>query len=128
MITVVGTGREVGDLTFSGAEAIKRADIVVVKSEKTHTYKAVQSIRQDVVTCDDLYVSAQDFDGLNEAIANRLNSYGDKNVAFCVVGQGSDDTTVPYLDGAKIVAGVSVGSAAVGGKLLPGTKIGRAHV
>ena len=123
MITVVGTGREVGDLTFSGAEAIKRADIVVVKSEKTHTYKAVQSIRQDVVTCDDLYVSAQDFDGLNEAIANRLNSYGDKNVAFCVVGQGSDDTTVPYLDGAKIVAGVSVGSAAVGGKLLPGTTV-----
>lgn len=123
MITVVGMGREVGDLTMNGAEAIRSADVVVVKSEKTHAYNAVKAIRSDAIVCDDLYVAADDFDSLNRAIADRLLSFGDKNVAFCVVGQGSDDTTVPLLDGARIIGGVSVGSAAIGGRLVGGTTV-----
>ena len=61
MITVVGMGREVGDLTMNGAEAIRSADVVVVKSEKTHAYNAVKAIRSDAIVCDDLYVAADDF-------------------------------------------------------------------
>ena len=87
MITVVGMGRKADDLTLAGAEAIRAADVVVVKSALTHAAEAVGKIRQDAVYCDDLYQSAQNFDQLNEQIVRRLRSYKGK-VAFCVVGDG----------------------------------------
>ena len=69
MITVVGMGRKADDLTLAGAEAIRAADVVVVKSALTHAAEAVGKIRQDAVYCDDLYQSAQNFDQLNEQIS-----------------------------------------------------------
>lgn len=81
MITVVGMGRKADDLTLAGAEAIRAADVVVVKSALTHAAEAVGKIRQDAVYCDDLYQSAQNFDQLNEQIVRRLRSYKGK-VAF----------------------------------------------
>ena len=123
MITVVGMGRKVGDLTLDGRAAIEQADVVVVKSARTHVADAVATIRSDAVYCDDLYDGAQDFDSLNEAIAKRLRSFGKKKVAFCVVGEGADDTTVQKLNGAKIVPGVSLQSAVLGGNMPAATVI-----
>ncbi|MCH5152306.1 MAG: hypothetical protein J1F65_06645, partial [Clostridiales bacterium] len=108
MITVVGMGRKCGDLTLDGKAAIVDADVVVVKSAKTHAAETVATIRSDAVYCDDLYESADNFDNLNEAIVKRLISFGKKKVVFCVVGEGADDTTVQKLSGAKIIAGVSL--------------------
>ncbi len=122
MITVVGMGRKTGDLTLDGKAAIARADVVVVKSQRTHAAKAVAAIRDDAVFCDDLYETAQDFDSLNQSIAQRLRSY-DANVAFCVVGDGSDDTTVPLLPEAELVSGVSLASAVVGGCMPSGCAV-----
>ena len=123
MITVVGMGRKSGDLTVDGKAAIERADVIVVKSVRTHAAETVATIRNDAIYCDDLYEQADDFDSLNEAIVNRLKSFGNKKVAFCVVGEGADDTTVQLLDNAKIVAGVGLHSAVVQGGLLPSTVI-----
>ena len=123
MITVVGMGRNVGDLTMDGKSAIERADVVVVKSERTHVAEAVKTIRNDAIYCDDLYVQADNFDSLNDAIIARLKSFGNKKVAFCVVGEGADDTTVQQLKGAKVVAGVGLHSAVVAGGLSPSTVI-----
>lgn len=121
MITVVGMGRKQGDLTLDGKRAIERADAVVVKSALTHVAKTVAALRDDAVFCDDLYETAENFDALNQAIADRLRSFGDKNVAFCVVGEGADDTTVQCLENAEIVYGVPIGSAAVGSRLQGGS-------
>ena len=121
MITVVGMGRKVGDLTLDGKSAIESADVVVVKSERTHAADAVKAIRSDAIYCDDLYVEESDFDSLNEAIIARLRSFGNKKVVFCVVGEGADDTTVQQIKGAKIIAGVSLHSAVVADGLLPST-------
>ena len=110
MITVVGMGRKADDLTLAGAEAIRAADVVVVKSALTHAAEAVDKIRQDAVYCDDLYQSAQNFDQLNEQIVRRLRSYKGK-VAFCVVGDGRDDTTAAMLDDAATVCGVGLQTA-----------------
>lgn len=110
MITVVGMGRKADDLTLAGAEAIRAADVVVVKSALTHAAEAVGKIRQDAVYCDDLYQSAQNFDQLNEQIVRRLRSYKGK-VAFCVVGDGRDDTTAAMLDDAATVCGVGLQTA-----------------
>lgn len=113
MITVVGMGRSENDVTLAGVEAIKNADVVVVKSRLTHAAEAVAKIRNDAVFCDDLYEAAEDFDQLNQQIANRLQSFGKRKVAFCVVGDGADDTTVQILPSAKIVHGVGLYSAAM---------------
>ena len=123
MITVVGMGRKCGDLTADGRAAIEQADVVVVKSCHTHAAEAVAAIRSDAVYCDDLYEEASDFDSLNDAIVLRLKSFGNKKVAFCVVGEGADDTTVHKLSGVKIVHGVSLQSAVLGTGMPAGTVI-----
>lgn len=111
MITVVGMGRNAGDLTKNGADAIASAEVVVVKSRHTHAAEAVASIRNDAVFCDDLFESAEDFDSLNNSIVSRLNSYGNKKVVFCVVGDGVDDTTAQLLPNARLICGVGLQTA-----------------
>lgn len=111
MITVVGMGRNAKDLTLLGAEAIKNADVVVVKSQLTHAAEAVGKIRNDAVYCDDLYVQSADFDSLNNSIVQRLQSFGNRKVAFCVVGDGTDDTTAQCLSKVEVIYGVSLQSA-----------------
>ena len=123
MITVVGMGRKQGDLTMDGKAAIEKADVVVVKSARTHVADTVATIRNDAIYCDDLYEQADNFDSLNEAIVSRLNSFGNKKVVFCVVGEGADDTTVQIMDNVKVVAGVPLHSAVVANGLLPSTVI-----
>lgn len=113
MITVIGMGRNVGDVTINGAETIRSADVVVVKSKQTHAAEAVAKIRADAVYCDDLYEQSQDFDELNNAIVKRLQSFGKQKVAFCVVGDGKDDTAAQLLPDAQFVCGVGLQSAVV---------------
>lgn len=110
MITVIGMGRSAGDVTLNGIEAIGRADVVVVRSKQTHVAEVVSKIRSDVIYCDDLYEETQDFDELNKAIVKRLQSFGKQKVAFCVVGDGKDDTAAQLLPAAKFVCGVSLQS------------------
>lgn len=108
MITIVGMGRNAGDMTQNGREAIASADVVVVKSRLTHAAQAVAEIRGDAVFCDDLFETAADFDSLNASIVGRLRSFGGKKVVFCVVGDGVDDTTAQLLPESKLVCGVGL--------------------
>ena len=113
MITVVAMGTKKGDLTLDGLTAINNADVVVAKSNKTHVADTLSSLQVDFVFCDDLYQDCDDFDHLNQQIVNRLTSYLNQgNVAFCIYGDGHDDSTVEYLSQAnvphQIVSGVSV--------------------
>ncbi|MCM1533325.1 MAG: nucleoside triphosphate pyrophosphohydrolase [Corallococcus sp.] len=117
MITVIGMGRKEGDLTLDGMNAIKEADVVVVKSRNTHAAKTAEKLRADVVYCDDL----SDAKDVAAAIIKRLQSYGKREIAFCVVGEGADDPVVQRLKGARIVYGVSLYSATVGNVLPSGT-------
>ncbi len=123
MITVVGMGAKSDDLTFAGHKAIQSADVVVVKSQLTHMAQTVASIRGDAIFCDDIFETAEDFDQLNNQIIQRLQSFGNKKVAFCVVGDGTDDTTAQLLQDVKVVHGVSVHNAVVGNNLPGGTVI-----
>ena len=123
MITVVGMGRRSGDLTMDGKSVIENADVVVVKSQRTHAAETVLNIRTDAVYCDDLYEQADNFDSLNQAIIARLKSFGNKKVAFCVVGEGADDTTVQQLKGAKVIPGVGLHSTVTADGLLPSTVV-----
>lgn len=123
MITVVGMGRKKGDLTLDGAEAIRLADVVVVRSELTHAWQTACEIRSDAVSCDELYGEAQDFDELNRRVVDFLHSFGDKNVVFCVVGQGCDDTAVQLLPEARVIAGVPLYSTVLQNSLPVGCTV-----
>ena len=123
MITVVGMGNKSDDLTLLGAQTIQNAQVVVVKSQLTHMKQTVESIRNDALYCDFLYETAEDFDDLNGKIVHYLQSFGKKSVAFCVVGDGTDDSAVQLLPNAKIVHGVSLHSGVVGTNLASGTVV-----
>ena len=123
MITVVGMGNKSEDLTQLGAQTIKNAQVVVVKSALTHMKNTVESIRNDALYCDFIYETAEDFDELNGKIVEYLHSFGNKRVAFCVVGDGTDDSAVQLMDDVKIVHGVSLHSGVVGNNLASGTVV-----
>lgn len=123
MITVVGMGRKYGDLTMDGREVIERADVVVVKSSQSHAAQTVLSIRNDAIFCDDEINAAQDFDELNSLIAAKLQSFGKQKVAFCVVGDGSGDSTAQLLRDVDVVAGVGLQASVVGANCRAGTVI-----
>lgn len=120
MIFVVGMGRKKGDLTLDGADVIKNADIVVVKSRLTHAWQTVCEMRSDALSCDEFYENSQDFDEMNAKIAQYLRSFGKKKVAFCVVGQGSDDTVAQLLDEAAMVDGVPMYLSVLSNKMPSG--------
>lgn len=108
MITVVGLGMREGDLSLNGVAAIDNAQVVVVKTALTDTYKFFEGRPHE--TLDEFYENAEDFDDLDNKIAEYLLSLNDKNVAYCVNGNGSDDRSVIALKElceVKIVAGVS---------------------
>ena len=123
MITVVGMGNKSDDLTLLGAQTIQKAQVVVVKSALTHMKKTVEDIRNDVLYCDFIYETAEDFDDLNTKIVDYLHSFGKKKVVFCVVGDGTDDSAVQLMDDVKIVHGVSLYSGVVGNNLASGTVV-----
>lgn len=94
MIEVVGLGCRKGQITLEGAAAIDKAKHIFVKTAKTDTFKYFQG--RDVVTMDDIYDSAEDFDDLDEKIVERLISCKGK-VVYCVNGSGCDDKSVALL-------------------------------
>ena len=113
MISVVAMGTKMGDLTLDGLTAINNADVVVAKSNKTHVATTLASLQVDFESCDDVYQDTDDFDQLNQQIVARLVKYSTQgDVAFCIYGDGHDDSTVEALFQAnvpcQIVSGVSV--------------------
>lgn len=118
MLYVVATGRQPSDLTLAGCEVLQKADVVVVKSDKTHIKTMLARLNiTNYQTCDALYEEAEDFDQLNLAIADQLTllcKQHDK-VAFCVYGSGADDSTVELLRTSgvpfELIAGVSLEAA-----------------
>ncbi len=128
MLVVVGMGRNPKDLTLSGKETIGKAKYVVVKSCKTHAAKAVAQIRSDALYCDDLYETSENFDILNDSIAARLSDCSEKGLtAFCVVGDGADDSTVAALAAKGVPftanAGVGLHSAVTDRFFAEGTRV-----
>ena len=96
MITVVALGCAAGQLTLAGAEAVDKADKVFVKTALTDTYDYFKNKGIDCVSLDFIYEQSQDFDELDNTIAQYiLSQQGD--VAYCVNGSGYEDRSVSLL-------------------------------
>lgn len=117
MITVVGLGILENQITLEGAEAVKAADKVFVKTALTPTYKYFENNGVAAESFDGVFETAENFDELDEKIIERLVKEGEsKNVAFCVNGDGASDGTAAKLlerrEGVRLVPGISVAAVA----------------
>lgn len=117
MITVVGLGILENQITLEGAEAVKSADKVFVKTALTPTYKYFENKGVAAESFDGVFETAENFDELDEKIIERLVKEGEsKNVAFCVNGDGASDGTAAKLlerkEGVRLVPGISVAAVA----------------
>ena len=116
MITVVALGCAKGQLTIMGAETIDKASKVFVKTALTDTYEYFKDKGIDCVSLDFIYEKSQNFDELDEEIANYLISQN-QDLLYCVNGSGYDDRSVALLmqkRDVKVIPSVSFGIA--GGK------------
>lgn len=110
MITVVGMGRNEGDLTLHGDKLIRDAEVIIVKTSLNRTFEYFDLNKLSVITLDDIYEQAKDFDELNRLIIEKVITYKDQNTVYCVDGSGYDDFSVIALKkilNIEIVAGIS---------------------
>ncbi|MEG1791839.1 MAG: nucleoside triphosphate pyrophosphohydrolase [Clostridia bacterium] len=125
MITIIGLGIQEGDITLNAQDAIEKADAVYVKTKQTSTYNYFVKNNIETHNFDWIYDTAEDFSDLNQKIIAKLLSVSaDKNVVFCVNGNGADDATIVELSKIQNVQIISgVGHLDNGLKYYPDTSV-----
>ncbi|MBQ2740263.1 MAG: nucleoside triphosphate pyrophosphohydrolase [Clostridia bacterium] len=114
MITVVGLGVNVGDLTEQGKQAILAAASagkpIVCRTAKAKSYANLAALGVAHTSLDSVYESSRSFTTLNKNLANAVHALGNGTV-YCVDGAASEDNSVKLLSkkrgGVKIISGVS---------------------
>ena len=114
MITVVGLGVNVGDLTKQGEEAIlaaaKAGKPIVCRTAKAKSYESLVALGVPHTSLDEIYEKSRNFNGLNKSLAAAVYALGDGTV-YCVDGAASEDNSVKLLakkrGGVKLINGVS---------------------
>ena len=114
MITVVGLGNGCDECTVAGLEAMQKARKVFLKTAFTKSAETLVKHEISFAALDDLYVSAQSFEELNEKICDVL--LAEKNAVYCVNGNGYDDLSVKALQ--KKTKVKIIGAPAQGSPLL----------
>ncbi len=108
MITVIGLGNNVNQITDEGKLAISSCSKIIVKTSISQTYSYFENIEHK--TLDEFFDSEYDFDTVNQKCADYLLSLKGK-VAYCTDGDGVSDGIVKCLieKGAdlKFIYGVS---------------------
>ncbi len=97
MITVVALGCEKDQITLAGAQALERADKVFVKTALTDTYEYFDEKGIPNVCLDFIYDTSENFDDLDDRIAEYLIAQDGGNIVYCVNGSGYDDRSVIVL-------------------------------
>jgi tetrapyrrole methylase family protein/MazG family protein len=99
MLTVVGMGTNIGDISLTGLTMLQNADKIVLKSSKTFMPELIKKVTSDFETCDSFYEQAADFDQLNNLIMEHLETLCQQfdKVVFCVTGAGYDDSTFQLI-------------------------------
>ena len=115
MITVIGLGNEVGDLTKKGEEKIlaaaKNGDKILVRTAFTRAYAQVKALGVAHETLDFIYQKSRTFASLAKNLAKAVRDAGE-NTVYLVDGAPSEDTSVKALlksgkNKVEIVGGVS---------------------
>lgn len=98
MIQVIGCTPEFDLLPLRAVRAIAQADVVVLQSEKAACAQGIRGENANVLTLDDLYEQAEDFDALFLAGVQRIREAREEGtVVLCVVGDPYDNGFVRGL-------------------------------
>ena len=100
MITVIGLGVSVGDLTKRGEQAIINAQKIsapiLVRTAHTRSYQSVLDLSVEHVCLDDVYESSRSFSTLAKNLAKRVAQAGE-NAVYLVDGSATEDNSVKAL-------------------------------
>ena len=100
MITVIGLGVTVGDLTKRGEEAILKAAQagapILVRTAYTRSYQSVLDLGVEHVCLDDVYENSRSFATLAKNLAKRVAMAGE-NAVYLVDGAATEDNSVKAL-------------------------------
>ena len=115
MITVIGLGADIGDLTKRGEQKILQAakdgTPIVVRTAKTRSYQTVAALGVSHGCLDYVYEKSRNFGSLNKNLAATVLAQGE-NVVYLVDGSAGEDNSVKELLRKKrgkveIISGVS---------------------
>ena len=112
MLTIIGLGYGgEGGLTLGALTKLKTGDVVFLRTGECSVAGFLAEMGVRFRTMDDLYGSAEDFDRLNQAIAERVLQKTDGDVVYAVPGAGNaSDSSVAALMTAAENAGLPVES------------------
>ena len=100
MITVIGLGVDVGDLTEKGKRKIEEAKQngypVLVRTAYTKSYGSVLETGVEHRTLDDVYARSRSFTTLAKNLAKEVVSAGE-NAVYLVDGSATEDVSVKAL-------------------------------
>lgn len=94
MLTIVGLGNDVNQITPQAVETISKANKVIVKTRISQTYSFFENIEH--ITLDDIFDTTDDFDTVNKKCAEKILSVKGK-VVFCLDGDGVSDGIVKEI-------------------------------
>ena len=98
MITIVGLGMEKNDLSLRGAEAIRSAKTVLLRTAQTASAESVKALGVPYASLDSVYEKSRNFDSLQKNIvAEVLRAAKEGDVAYCVDGSLSEDAAARIL-------------------------------
>lgn len=101
------------DMTLHAVDAIEHAGVVVLQSEQVECAKEIAERNSNIITFDDLFEEAEDFDALYVAGAQRIVKEGlDKTLVFCVLGDTGTNGFVNELQ----VRGIEIEYISCGGQ------------
>ena len=114
-ISVVGLGIDYKDLSISGYEQIKNAEVVVARTKNAISYKSVSDIRKDIISLDEVYQKSRNFDTLNKNLATAvINLSKSGSVCYVVDGSAVEDRSVLQILKRKkdvfVISGISASS------------------
>lgn len=111
MITVVGLGVAQGEWSEAAQNAVKSAERVILRTDKTEAAQSVISSGVAYETLDHLYESGRSFSSLAGRIAKAVWTAGKTaSVVYCVDGSALDDRSAQILckhKNVRIIGGVS---------------------
>ena len=98
MISIVGLGVELGDLTEGAKNQILSGKKIVLKSKNFKTTQSVKSLGVEFATLDYIYDKSRNFDSLNKNLANAvLNLAKESDVVYCVNGSVTEDISAQLI-------------------------------
>ncbi len=114
MITLIGLGNEIGDLSYSALNELKSAKKVFVRTLLTNSSQILKQENINCVSFDELYLKSKNFDTLNAKIYRELvNQSKLEDIVFCVDGSVEEDRVCQKLTAkkkCKVFSGVSKSS------------------